>query len=51
MVILSVPELPAATVMGFANVRADALMSVALLLPVESPSVIVPVPREAALVP
>jgi hypothetical protein len=51
MVILSVPELPAATVMGFATVRDDAIKSVALLLPLESPSVILPVPREAALVP
>ncbi len=49
-VILSVPELPAATVMGFATARADAIMSVALLLPLESPSVIMPVPREDALV-
>ena len=49
-VILRFPELPAATVMGFATVRADAIMSVALLLPLESPSVILPVPREAALV-
>lgn len=50
-VILSVPELPAATVMAFVTVSPVVLMSVALLLPAESPSVIMPVPREAALVP
>ena len=48
--ILSVPELPAATVMAFAAVRVPDIMSVALLLPLESPSVILPVPREVALV-
>jgi hypothetical protein len=50
MVILNVPELPAATVMAFAAVRVPDIISVALLLPLESPSVIMPVPREVALV-
>ena len=48
VVILSVPLLPEAIVIGLAKVRADALFRVASALPEVSPRVIVPVPAALA---
>ena len=51
LVIFSVlPLLPAATVIGLANVPANPPLSVASALPLESPIVIGPVPKALALV-